>query len=363
MSMQRILIMKDSKNERLEWIDISKGVAMVLVLIGHCMRDGMRTASPALDVICRSVYVFHMPWFFWLSGYSYRLSRNRGRQPLQIAGKRLRKQFPYWLLYTLFIFAAFMLATAIPSLKNVLSGAGYERIGFGDYILSAFQANNPWAFHLWFLLVLIIITVIVALADALFKGQHTAHVSIVLIVLGVAGQACYDYISLGNWWRLYNFISLHLPIFCIGILLADIKVSDKLAWIWGALGLAYIIVRVAGFSVFSGNSSRVTGWTRFAVYLARDMLLPGLMVCLGRIFEKGLLPITAAGKRFFDFLGKESLTIYLWHQPFCCAFLGTLLYNKLHLPALLVMAICFITSLCVPATIVFIKKRARKYLK
>ena len=350
-------------NKRLVWIDISKGVAMLLVLIGHCMRDGMRTESTILDVIYRSVYIFHMSWFFWLSGYGYKLSRSRGKQPLQIAGKRLRTQFPYWILYTLFIFAAFALAMAIPSMKKTLAGAGYESMRIGTYIVSAFQANNPWAYHLWFLLVLIIITVIVALADALFRGQYTTQVSIVLIVLGIAGLACYDFISVGNWWRLYSYLALYLPLFCIGILMADIRVSDTLAWIWGALGLAYIIVRVACFSDFSGNSLRVTGWTRFAVYLAGDLLLPGLMVCLGRIFEKGLFPITGTGKKFFNFLGKESLTIYLWHQPFCCAFLGTLLYNKLRLPALLVMIICFATSLCVPATIVFLRQRASKKIK
>jgi fucose 4-O-acetylase-like acetyltransferase len=351
--------MENTRNARLAWIDISKGVAMLMVLIGHCMRDGMRTSSPALDVIYRSVYIFHMAWFFWLSGYSYRLSRNRNRQPLQIAGRRLRKQFPYWILYTLFVFAAFTLAMAIPSLKKILSGAGYERIGIGNYMVSAFQANNPWAYHLWFLLVLIIITVIVALADALFRGQHTTQVSIVLIVLGVAGLACYDYISVGNWWRLYNYLSLYLPIFCIGILMADIKIPDTIAWIWGALGLAYIVIRVACFSDFSGNSLRVTGWTRFAVYLAGDLLLPGLMVCLGRIFEKGLFPITGPGKKFFNFLGKESLTIYLWHQPFCCAFLGTLLYGRMHLPALVVMAFCLVVSLAVSYAIVLIKRKLK----
>ena len=357
-----VAITKDG-GKRLAWIDISKGVAMLLVLIGHCMRDGMRTESAVLDVIYRSVYIFHMSWFFWLSGYGYRLSRNKGRQPLQIAGKRLRTQFPYWILYTLFIFAAFSLAMAIPSLKKVLAGAGYESMGIGDYIVSAFQANNPWAYHLWFLLVLIIITVIVSLADTFFKGRHSTQVSIVLIVLGIVCLACYDYISLGSWWRLYSYLALYLPIFCIGILMADIKVSDTLSWVWGALGLTYIIIRVAFFSDFSGNSLRVTGWMRFAVYLAGDLLLPGLMVCLGRLFEKGLFPITGAGKRFFDFLGKESLTIYLWHQPFCCAFLGTLLYSKLRLPAIIVMMICFITSLCIPAVIVLIRQWVRRKIK
>lgn len=333
-------------------MDISKGVAMLLVLLGHSMRDEMRLVSPALDVIYRSIYMFHMTWFFWLSGYGYRLSRNRGRKALQISGKRLRTQFPYWILYTLFIYAVFTIAISVPSLRKMLESAGYSRLAITTYLLSAIQANNPWAYHLWFLLVLIIITVIVSLADSIFKGNKTKQVCICLIVIGIAGLAARSYVSLGNWWRIYDYISLYLPVFCIGILMADMKISDSLAWVWGALAVVYIAIRVKYFSDFSGNSLRVSGWTRFAVYLTGDILLPGLMVLLGKLFDK----IRSA---FLVFVGKESLTIYLWHQPFCCAFLGTILYNRLHLPALVVMLVCILTSLCVPYLLIILKNKVR----
>ena len=66
--------MEKEKNGRLVWIDISKGVAILLVLIGHSMRDEMRVAYPFLDALYRGIYIFHMTWFFWLAGYGYRLS-------------------------------------------------------------------------------------------------------------------------------------------------------------------------------------------------------------------------------------------------------------------------------------------------
>lgn len=352
--------MEDTRNTRLAWIDISKGVAMMLVLVGHSMRDGMRVEYPVLDALYTMIYMFHMSWFFWLSGYGYRLSRDKGRQPLQIAGKRFRIQFPYWILYTLFIFAVFSLSMTIPFLKKILSGAGYESMSLWNYLVCSFQANNPWAYHLWFLLVLIVISAIVSLADFLTKGRHIKAVCIVLATIGVVGLTFRDYISSGEWWRLLNYITLHLPFFCIGILMADRKLSDKLVWGWGLLGILYIIIRTFFFSDFSGIPIRETSiWTRFAVYLAGDLALPGLMVCLGRIFEKGLFPITGPGKNFFNFLGKESLTIYLWHQPFCCAFLGTLLYGRMHLPALVVMAVCLAVSLAVSYAIVLIKRKLK----
>ena len=85
----------ETKNEnRLAWLDLAKGFAMLLVLIGHCMRDEMRQVSPVLDFLYRAFYIFHMSYFFWLSGVNYRLSRDKGRPPLQIAARRLRKQLP-----------------------------------------------------------------------------------------------------------------------------------------------------------------------------------------------------------------------------------------------------------------------------
>lgn len=355
--------MDKEKNRRLVWIDISKGVAMLLVLLGHSMQDGMRMASPFLDVLYRSIYMFHMTWFFWLSGYSYRLSEKKGSTPLRIAKKRLTVQFPVWILYSFFIFAVFSLTMNSPTLKELLAEAGFNKIKIGPYALSAIQANNPWAYHLWFLLVLIIITLIVSLTDSISKGKKTNVVCICLIALGIAGLAVRDSLSLGKWWRLYDYISLYLPVFCLGILMADMKISDSFAWIWGALGLAYVFIRVKYFSDFSGNSLRVAGWTRFAVYIAGDVLLPGIMVLLGKLFEKGLFPITEYGRRFFGFLGRESLVIYLWHQPFCCAFLGTVLYSRLHLPVFPVMLICILTSLSVAVILVSFKKKAKRNLQ
>ena len=348
--------MDKEKNERLIWIDISKGVAILLVLIGHSMPDGMRMASPVLDILYRCIYTFHMTWFFWLSGYSYRLSEKKGNSPLQIARKRLKLLLPVWLLYSFFIFAVFSLTMNSIKLKVFLAEAGFNKMKIGAYALSAIQANNPWSYHLWFLLVLIIITLIVSLASYLSKNR-TNTACVCLIALGIAALAVRDSLSLGSWWRLYDYISLYLPVFCIGILMADVKVSDNLAWIWGALAVIYIAIRVKYFSDFSGNSLRVSGWVRFAVYCAADVLLPGLMVLLGKIFEKGLLPLTEYGKRFFGFLGRETLVIYLWHQPFCCAFLGTLLYGRLNLPAPLVMMICIVTSLSVTKVIISFKKK------
>ena len=326
-------------------MDTAKGVAMLLVLVGHCMRDEMRLVSPALDYLYRGIYGFHMSWFFWLSGISYALSRAKGRPPLQIAARRLKTQFPYWLGYSLFIFLVFTAAMALPVVGGVLQGAGYETLPLIAYFKDAFLANNPWAYHLWFLYVLIV--------------KRSKAVWVGLIAVSLVGLALRDTVSVGQWWRLYDYLTLYLPLFCLGALMADWEVPDTAARLWGMAGLGYLIVRTAFFSGFSGNSVRVDGMARFALYLLADALLPGLMVWLKLIFTRYALPRTALGKSFIGFLGRESLAIYLWHQPFCCAFLGLVLYGRLGLPALVTMAVCFAASLGVSWAYVQLRDRLR----
>ena len=340
---------KKEARGRIAWLDLGKGFAMALVLLGHSMRDGMRVSSPALDLVYRVVYIFHMTYFFWMSGFTYSLSRGKGQPPLRAAGRRIKKQLAPWLGYTLFIYAVFFLAGRVPSVSGMLKEAGYGQMPLGAYLLSAVQANNPWAYHLWFLLVLMLITLIVALCDAAAGGKRLRLVCWGLIAAGLAGLAARGLVPLGEWYRLFDYLALYLPMFCLGVLMAGWKPSRAACWLWGGAGIVYITVRAVCFSDFSGNSLRTdSALVRFILYLLADLLLPGVMLLLQRLFEEGAVPRTAAARRFLTFLGRESMLIYLVHQPFCCAFLGLVLYNKLGLPSLIVMAACLAASIAVP---------------
>lgn len=50
-----------NKGNRKHWIDISKGIAIVLMVLGH-------TSIP--DTLSRFIFAFHMPLFFMASGYT-----------------------------------------------------------------------------------------------------------------------------------------------------------------------------------------------------------------------------------------------------------------------------------------------------
>src|SRR4051794_36832842 len=62
-----------AKKGRVEWIDTAKGIAIILVVVGHDLRGlmaaGILPRAGATEIIDGWIYAFHMPLFFVLAGF------------------------------------------------------------------------------------------------------------------------------------------------------------------------------------------------------------------------------------------------------------------------------------------------------
>ena len=56
--------------KRLDWIDIAKGIGIILVVLGHTLVPQVRETGFA-GFLWIFIYNFHMPLFFFLSGYLF----------------------------------------------------------------------------------------------------------------------------------------------------------------------------------------------------------------------------------------------------------------------------------------------------
>lgn len=56
------------RQDRIEWIDVAKGIGIILVIMGHTFQ---------LDLVS-PIYAFHMPLFFFLSGLLFNLDAGGG---------------------------------------------------------------------------------------------------------------------------------------------------------------------------------------------------------------------------------------------------------------------------------------------
>ncbi len=146
-----------SKN-RIEWIDLCKGIGIILIIAGHCL--------PLSGKLCRMIFIFHVPLFFFLSGYVAKTEI-----PFSALVKRKAKTL---LLPFACAFALGLAATAIiPAWRAGLTAEGV----FTDLLY-----GNPDHTHnssTWFLICLFFVTVVFWLCARLPSGFASAAVAVV----------------------------------------------------------------------------------------------------------------------------------------------------------------------------------------
>ena len=123
---------------RISWIDITKGLAIILVVIGH----SIQSFGNDLHILFRVIYSFHMPVFFVLSGYTFKAS-TPFKEFLRKKAKSLL--LPYF---------SFVLITSLYEILLSLL-RGNLKTFFTDIKTSAlntiFITSNSYFLNLWFL--------------------------------------------------------------------------------------------------------------------------------------------------------------------------------------------------------------------
>ena len=54
---------------RIDFLDASKGIGILLVILGHILTDK--------NILLKFIYAFHMPLFFIIAGYVFRIGKYR----------------------------------------------------------------------------------------------------------------------------------------------------------------------------------------------------------------------------------------------------------------------------------------------
>lgn len=93
---------KSTSRGRIEWIDVAKGLGIILVVIGHVRAEPYSTW----------VYYFHMPMFFMLSGMVFKA----GPMP-EFAARRTRSLLLPYLTFLIFV-------TLIDNIAQIIGPAG-----------------------------------------------------------------------------------------------------------------------------------------------------------------------------------------------------------------------------------------------
>ncbi len=151
-------------NTRIEWIDTSKGLGMILVIAGHTI--ALKYSSV--------LYSFHMPLFFFLSGLVYNsLKYSSFKNLLKSKAAQILKP---WLACYLISLAV---SITIPVWRNSLS---WKQMLIELYTTNSNNINNS---SIWYLVCLFVTFILLFLVHWLFRSISKRKTAIVLMVVGV----------------------------------------------------------------------------------------------------------------------------------------------------------------------------------
>lgn len=342
-----------AEKKRFDYIDAAKGLAVLLVIFGHTFRESMRADLAWCDVSYIVVYRFHVSLLFLLSGLGFGLAAQRYREqsPLEFLRRKARSLLFPWLSYSVLMYIIFALIWALPPLRGMLAGSAYELISPARYLLDMLKNENPYCFHVWYLQTLFLFTLLTYVCERYLPPRVSRAVRLVLVFIIplLYDLFCHDWV-----WAGKAFMQKAM-FFLVGTLIPERAIREHArALSVGGIGCGAVMLLLLfppyGVDPYASRTTAIT-----AMYLENAAIL-GL--CLG--ITAVLSPLCGRAERQsasasrvpcvlrLAAFGRQTMPYYLYHQPFCCAFLGLVLYEKLGVPAPAVVAACMAAGLLVP---------------
>ena len=180
---------------RENFIDASKGIGILLVVLGH-----VHNVPPYLQ---KWIYSFHMPLFFFISGYLFNSAMYKQYKTSEFIKNKLRSLIiPYFLMALIcyFLFILFPVISSIlrgdtqpklPILTKYLLGILYSR-GSIDWL--------PNCSPLWFLTCLLCAHIIFFVVNKKIRAH--VKLTICLLLIGFAGYLTSQYLPFKLPWNI-----------------------------------------------------------------------------------------------------------------------------------------------------------------
>lgn len=322
--------------KRITWIDIGKGIAIILVVIGHTFRDEMCENYFAY-FIKTLIYTFHMPLFMSISGYVFSLSIDRAMEnPRGFLVKKINSLMIPFVLYSMVLYLLFYVANQIAFFKIVFSNTGYRTLSFYSYLISVLKGNNPYGVHLWYIYSLFIITVFsYAIIMAVYAMHKEKIIKYIIPMLAIIVWVLRFYIDpkITIIYRTMYYGTFYI----LGITWKSVIIKKKaivnLLSIFSWFFLFLISVR----TIDNGNMIFKL------IKIPADLFAINSIFSLGKILDNK----TKKASKALSYLGRKSFTIYLIHQPFFCALLASILLT-LDMNWIGILCICLLLSIAIP---------------
>ena len=123
--------------KRIEWIDFAKGITILLVIIGH-------TVPVNNNIIRSTIFSFHMPLFFILSGLTYRYSTSYSE-----FFKKLKRSFFHLIIPVICLWFLTLIIDLINNVSGFHSFSEFAKFLFIKILVLLYSSGNPTIVQGW----------------------------------------------------------------------------------------------------------------------------------------------------------------------------------------------------------------------
>ena len=281
--------------KRINWIDQAKGIGILLVVIGHMNIP---------QELSKIIFSFHMPLFFFISGYLYNEKKYSVNFENVFYSKLKSLVWPF-ITFTIF----YLILSVFINQKSIIQSFDYV-----DFFKGNRSLNTP----LWFLTALFSTEIIFSQIIRFFNTRKAIFLILLIIIIGFFNAI---------FWRYIFFLNIDIALVTILFFLVGWLFKK---YNWGKLifkkgrTLLYIIIAAIILLLTSLTNEKINILENIYGNLILMLLAVIFGISLTILLAKQILNFKFS-RIVFEYLGKNSLIILGVHiilAPFVVSIFG-----------------------------------------
>lgn len=266
---------------RIHYIDVSKGIAIVLVILGHCSAYSIGDHSR----LFYTIYAFHIPFWFFISGLLYHT-----RDWQSYFSRKVKSLVLPYILFCLCNTCFYFVASIIGHISL------YRLICFGG---------------LWFILTLFYVTILYYLADTIcLKGCNTTSKSIIVSLFAILAL----FVGIGDSSIINESYTLSVSLVAFFFFRLGVFSQRAVEWLSSTNRIVLLSISLLLLSILALTAPMNPSPIDVRIGRFGNRFLFVSQAVMG-IAGMSLLSIAISANRHLEYLGRNSLLIFALHFP------------------------------------------------
>ena len=338
--------MSQNVKNRIEWIDYSKGILIILVIAGHAIPE----FDLHLDYLAHFIYSFHMPDFFILSGYLFRYKKDINT--VEFAKKKAKQLLIPYIIFCVLIFLCHLA-------KQIVLGTDakfFTMLKTKKHILGTiFMTRDSVFSNMWFLPAIFSAFCMLFVIFQISKDEKTR--AMICMAVGL----------LGLLWGKAELTALPISMeagmlavsfMYVGYVINAFKIDNYFGyrWVEGSSICFLLLVNYLSHNVLRYRQDSFYNVTFSNIFLFIVTAMIGLITVVG--FSKYL-----HNSKYLSYLGRNSLYVYGLHflNQNIIGFIGWPRGNAIGNLLILVVLTALNSIMCVIEIVIY--NSIKRYLK